>query len=101
MSRSLPSPPLSSLPFSQIQQLATYPEHITDFSPKEWFDRARHETDLAIIAERKNKKEEMFIAYSKAFSCYYNAKVHPEFGEVKKSDPVWGNRVKDFKEVSD
>lgn len=100
MSRSLPTPPLSSLPLSHIQTLATYSEQIPDFTPKEWFDRARHEVDLAIIAERKNKKEEMFIAYSKAFTCWFNTRSHPDFGEVKKADPVWGNRVKDFKEVS-
>lgn len=99
MSRSLPTPPLSSLPFTSIQSLASYPEPLTAFTPKAWFDRARHEADLAIIAERKNKKEEMFIAYTKACQCYANAKLHPDSADVRKSDPVWANRLKDFKEV--
>jgi ubiquitin carboxyl-terminal hydrolase 8 len=100
MSRALPSPPLSSLTLSQIQTLANDPEGITDRSPRDWFERARHEADLAVLAERKGKKEEMFLAYTRACAAYANVKMHPDFAGAKRADAHWANRVKDFKEVS-
>jgi hypothetical protein len=100
MSRALPSPPLSSLTLSQIQTLANDSEGITDRSPRDWFERARHEADLAVLAERKGEKEEMFLAYTRACAAYANAKMHPDFAGAKRADAHWANRVKDFKEVS-
>jgi ubiquitin carboxyl-terminal hydrolase 8 len=100
MSRTLPTPPLSTLPLSQIQALANDSESITDRPPRDWFERARHEADLAVIAERKGKKEEMFLAYTRACAAYMNVKMHPDFGVAKKGDAHWAGRVKDFKEVS-
>ncbi|KAK8850408.1 hypothetical protein IAR55_004326 [Kwoniella newhampshirensis] len=102
MSRSLPpQPPLSTLPLSSLQALANDLDSPLSRSPKEWFDRARHETDLAVLAERKGKKEDMFVAYTRALSCYTNCKMHPDFGDAKKKDPHWGGRVKEFKETYD
>ncbi|RSH85154.1 ubiquitin-specific protease doa4 [Saitozyma podzolica] len=101
MSRALPSPPLSSLTLSQIQTLANDSEGITDRSPRDWFERARHEADLAVLAERKGKKEEMFLAYTRACAAYANAKMHPDFAGAKRADAHWANRVKDFKETYD
>lgn len=100
MSRALPQPPLSSLPVSGLVSLATFPESLTDRTPKEWFDRARHEADLAVLAERKGKKEEMFVAYSKCCTAYANVKMHPDIKDVRKGDAHWAQRVKDFSEVS-
>ena len=100
MSRSLPSPPLATVPFAQITAMLGEMEGVTDLTPKAWFERARHEADLAVLAERKNKKEEMFLAYSRACQAYGNAKMHPEFGTVKSADSSWAGRVKDFKPVS-
>lgn len=99
MSRApLPAPPLANLPFVSIQALANDLEPVEARSPKEWFERAKHEADLALIAERKGKKEEMFLAYTKACSCYVNCKLHPDFKSTK-SDTHLATRIKDFKEV--
>lgn len=93
--------PLSSLTFSQLQgMLNADNESVTDRTPKDWFERALRESELAILAERKNKKEEMFLCYTKACSFYANVRMHPEFSSVKKGDPNWATRVKDFKDVS-
>lgn len=93
--------PLSSLPFAQLQAiLNSENEGITDRSPKEWFERALRESELAILAERKQRKEEMFLCYTKACHYYVNAKMHPDFASVKRGDANWATRVKDFKEVS-
>ncbi|WVF68021.1 hypothetical protein IAT40_002783 [Kwoniella sp. CBS 6097] len=97
MSRSLPQPPLNTLPFASLQALANENQDITSQSPKAWFMRATHEVDLAVIAERAKKKEETFLAYTRACQAYVNAKMHPSFSEEKKADPQWAQRVKDFK----
>lgn len=94
MSRALPTPPISSL----LAQ--TTLESITDRTPKEWFDRAKHEADLAVLAERKGKKEEVFVAYTRCCTAYANVKMHPDYKEAKK-DTHWAGRVKDFQQVSD
>jgi ubiquitin carboxyl-terminal hydrolase 8 len=75
-------------------------ESTTDRSPKDWFERALRESELAILAERKQRKEDMFLCYTKACHFYTNTKMHPDFAAVRKSDPNWGTRVKDFREVS-
>lgn len=100
MSRSLPTPPLSSLPLAQIQAIANDGEEVTSRSPREWFERARHEADLAVIAERGHKKEEMFLAYTKACKAYTSAVSHPNFAKERQADKQWAARVHDFKEVS-
>lgn len=100
MSRALPQPPLSSLTLPELIAQAGFPESITDRTPKEWFDRARHEADLAVLAERKGKKEEVFVAYTRCCNAYTNVKMHPDFKEVRKGDAHWTQRVKDFSEVS-
>ncbi|WWD20590.1 hypothetical protein CI109_105066 [Kwoniella shandongensis] len=101
MSRSLPPTPLSNLPLSELQSLANELDSPLSRSPKEWFDRARHETDLAILAERKGKKEDMFVAYTRALACYTHCRMHPDFGDMKKKDQHWATRVKEFKETYD
>nr|XP_019051247.1 hypothetical protein I302_01696 [Kwoniella bestiolae CBS 10118]OCF30177.1 hypothetical protein I302_01696 [Kwoniella bestiolae CBS 10118] len=101
MSRSLPTPPLSTLLFSDLQSLASYNEDMESRSPKEWFDRARHEADLAILAERGGKKEEMFLAYTRSCQAYSFVKMHPKSRDLKKADPHWSERVKDFRETYD
>ncbi|WVQ95581.1 hypothetical protein IAU59_002678 [Kwoniella sp. CBS 9459] len=97
MSRSLPQPPLNTLPFPSLQALANEQQDIQSQSPKAWFMRATHEVDLAVIAERAKKKEETFLAYTRACQAYVNAKMHPQFSEEKKLDPQWAQRVKEFK----
>ncbi|OCF30719.1 hypothetical protein I316_07605 [Kwoniella heveanensis BCC8398] len=97
MSRSLPQPPLNTLSFSSLQALANEQQDIQSQTPKAWFMRATHEVDLAVIAERTKKKEETFLAYTRACQAYVNAKMHPQFSEEKKSDPQWAQRVKEFK----
>lgn len=99
MSRALPQPPLSSLPLSALVAQASFSESPTDRTPREWFDRAKHEADLAVLAERKGKKEEVFVAYSRCCTAYANVKLHPDFKEAKKGDAHWTQRVKDFQEV--
>ncbi|WRT70548.1 uncharacterized protein IL334_007546 [Kwoniella shivajii] len=99
MSRSLPTPPLSSLPFSDLQGMASYNEPMESRSPKEWFDRAKHEADLAVLAERSGKKEEMFLAYTRSCQAYSYCKMHPSNKDLRKTDPHWTERVKDFKET--
>lgn len=103
MSRPGPSnstPPLSSIPFSQLQAMLNADnESVTDRTPKDWFERALRESELAILAERKNKREEMFLCYTKACSFYTSARMHPDFAGVKKGDANWAARVKDFKDV--
>lgn len=99
MSRApLPSPPLTNLPFAAIQALANDLEPTERLAPKEWFERAKYEADKALIAERKGKKEEMWLAYTKSCACYTNCKSHPAFKDVK-SDPHLAVRIKDFKDV--
>jgi ubiquitin carboxyl-terminal hydrolase 8 len=93
-------PPLSSLTFAQLQLLINANnEAVDDRTPKDWFERAVRESELSVLAARKQRKEEMFLCYTKACQYYTNARMHPDFGMVKKSDPNWGVRVKDFKEV--
>ncbi|KAK6906785.1 hypothetical protein I203_100772 [Kwoniella mangroviensis CBS 8507] len=101
MSRSLPSIPLSSLPFSELQTLASYNEDMESRSPKEWFDRAKYEADLAILAERSGKKEEMFLAYTRSCQAYTYAKMHSKTRDLRKTDPHWSERIKDFRETYD
>ncbi|EIW69824.1 hypothetical protein TREMEDRAFT_30214 [Tremella mesenterica DSM 1558] len=101
MSRALPSPPLSSLPLTHITAMANDLDPPTDRSPKDWFERARHEADLAVIAERKGRKEEMFLAYTRAAACYTHARLHPDYSKVKSEDSSWAQRIKDFKPTYD
>lgn len=97
---SRPGPALSSLTFAQLQPLINANnESVDDRTPKDWFERAVRESELSVLAARKQRKEEMFLCYTKACQYYTNARMHPDFGAVKKSDPNWGARVKDFKEV--
>lgn len=101
MARSLPSPPdLASLSLPQLQSLANDVEPITDFSPRQWFNKALEQRDRAVLAERGRKKEDMFLAYSRAAHSYANCKMHPDIGDERKKDPGWYARTKDFKEVS-
>jgi ubiquitin carboxyl-terminal hydrolase 8 len=98
---SRPTPPLSSLPLAQLQALINADnESVTDRTPKDWFERAVRESELSVLAARKQRKEEMFLCYTKACQYYMHARMHPDFGTVKKNDANWGQRVKDFKEVS-
>ncbi|ORY35841.1 hypothetical protein BCR39DRAFT_512474 [Naematelia encephala] len=100
MSRSLPNtPPLSTLSLSQLQAMANDMDALTDRAPRDWFERACYETDRAVIAERNRKKEDMFLAYTRAAQCYVNCRMHPSYAAEKKKDPQWGNRVKEFKET--
>jgi ubiquitin carboxyl-terminal hydrolase 8 len=91
---------MSHLPFSQLQQLANDLEPPGSHPPKVWFEKARHEADKAILAERVGKQEEMFVAYVRACQSYTNVKNHPNYAEERKKDMAWAGRVKDFKEVS-
>lgn len=101
MSRALPStPPLTSLPLAQLVLLASYEEDISQLSPRAWFDRTQHESNLAVLAERRGKKEEMFVAYTKCCTAYSNARMHPTYAQERKGDAHWAGRVKSFKEVS-
>lgn len=100
MSRSLPTPPLSSLPLSALKGMANDMESMTERTPRVWFERARYEAEKAVLAERKGNKEEMFLTYTRACQCYAHARMHPDFGEEKRKDPAWAARFKDFKEVS-
>lgn len=98
---SRPTPPLSSLPLAQLQSLVNADnESVTDRTPKDWFERAVRESELSVLAARKQRKEEMFLCYTKACQYYMHARMHPDFGTVKKNDTNWAQRVKDFKEVS-
>jgi ubiquitin carboxyl-terminal hydrolase 8 len=98
---SRPTPPLSSLPLAQLQALINADnEGVTDRTPKDWFERAVRESELSVLAARKQRKEEMFLCYTKACQFYMNARMHPDFASVKKTDANWAQRVKDFKEVS-
>lgn len=91
----------SSHTLAQLQGLLGIEnESTTDRSPKDWFERALRESELAILAERKQRKEDMFLCYTKACHYYVNTKMHPDFSAVRKGDPNWGTRVKDFREVS-
>ena len=72
---------------------------LTEHSPRGWFERARHEADKAVLAERRGKKEEMFLTYARACQSYSNTKMHPAYGDERKKDPSWAARVKDFREV--
>nr|XP_019008054.1 uncharacterized protein I206_07222 [Kwoniella pini CBS 10737]OCF46835.1 hypothetical protein I206_07222 [Kwoniella pini CBS 10737] len=90
---------LTSVPLTDLQSMASYDEDIQSRSPKEWFDRAKHEADLAILAERSNRKEEMFLAYTRSCQAYSYCKMHPGLKDLKKSDSHWNERVKDFKET--
>jgi len=101
MSRPTPSSAsLSHLPFSQLQQLANDLDTPGSHPPKVWFEKARHEADKAVLAERVGKQEEMFVAYVRACQSYTNVKNHPSYAEERKKDMAWAGRVKDFKEVS-
>lgn len=73
---------------------------ITDHTARQWFEIARYEAEKAILAERRNKKEEMFVQYVRTCQAYSNCKMHPGYSEEKKKDSSLGHRVKDFKEVS-
>ena len=100
MSRTLPHPPLSSLPLSTLQAMTNHMESITERSPRDWFERARYEAEKAVLAERKGNKEEMFLTYTRACQCYMYCRTHPDYAEEKRKDPAWAMRFKDFKEVS-
>ena len=92
--------PPTSHTLAQLQSLLGIEnESTTDRSPKDWFERALRESELAILAERKQRKEDMFLCYTKACHFYVNTKMHPDFAAVRKGDPNWGTRVKDFREV--
>nr|XP_018259897.1 uncharacterized protein I303_07969 [Kwoniella dejecticola CBS 10117]OBR82055.1 hypothetical protein I303_07969 [Kwoniella dejecticola CBS 10117] len=95
------TPSLTSMPLVDLQSMAQYSEDIASYSPKEWFQRAVHEADLAVMAERSKKKEEMFLAYTRSCQAYNNCRMHPASKDLKKSDPHWHERVKDFKETYD
>lgn len=99
MSRSLPSPPLSSVSLAGLQAMANDLDPITDHTARQWFEIARYEAEKAILAERRNKKEEMFVQYVRTCQAYSNCKMHPGYSEEKKKDSSLGHRVKDFKEV--
>lgn len=75
-------------------------ESMLDRTPRGWLERARHEADKAVLAERKGNKEEMFITYTRACQSYVHCKMHPNYPEEKKKDAAWAARFKDFKEVS-
>lgn len=98
MARALPEPPLSSLTVSELQSLIGA-DDTHSYSPKQWLDRAQHEADLAVLAERRGKKEDMFVAYSRCVNAYMNVLTHRDYGAVKKGDAAWAGRVKAFKEV--
>lgn len=69
------------------------------YSPKQWFDRAQREADLAVLAERRGKREEMFVAYSRCCKAYMMVQTHKDYSATKKADPNFGGRIKAFKEV--
>jgi ubiquitin carboxyl-terminal hydrolase 8 len=91
---------MSSLPLSALQALANDIGPVNAHTPREWFERARMEADKAILAERRDKKEEMFVAYVRAIGSYTNLRAHEAWNDERKRDPAWGERVKAFKEVS-
>lgn len=83
----------------ELQQMAAYDEDMLQLTPRQWFDRTLHEADLAVLAERRGKREEMFVAYMRCCSAYMNAKMHPQSAAERKSDAHWAQRLKGFKEV--
>jgi len=91
---------MTGLPLSELQVLINDLSSPESLSPREWFERARLEADKAILAERRDKKEEMYVAYVRACLCYTNCKAHSGIIEERKKNTVWGERVKGFKEVS-
>jgi ubiquitin carboxyl-terminal hydrolase 8 len=97
------SPPsktsLSSLPISSLAELANDFEPLSATLPRQWFEKALYEAEKAVLAQRYNNTEELFVAYVRACKCYTNVKGHPKFVEEKKKDPTWAKRVNDFKEV--
>lgn len=93
-------PPFSSLPISTLTELANDFEPLLSISPKQWFEKALYEAEKAVLAQRFNNTEELFIAYVRACQCYSNTKVHPKYLEEKKKDASWAKRVTDFKDVS-
>jgi len=95
-----PSASLSHLTLSQLQQLANENDSPGSHPPKVWFEKARHEADKAVLAERVGKQEDMWVAYVRACQSYTNVKNHPSYLEERKKDAAWAGRVKDFKEVS-
>ena len=99
MARNLPTPPFSALPVMTLSEMANDMEPMERFSPKEWFDRTLYETEKATIAERFGHKEELFVAYVRACKCYTNLKLHPQYLQVKRQDPKWGAKAKDYREV--
>lgn len=94
-----PSSSLANLPLLKLQELSNDPSHVESESPRSWFEKARFEAEKATLAERHNKPEELFVAYLRAVQYYTRTKSHTDYSEVKKKDPAWANRVKDFKEV--
>ena len=99
----MPSPsedhPLTDLSITELQGIAKDLPDVIDLSPKEWFEKARHAADKAVLAERWKRKEEMFVEYVRACQSYQNTRVHPKYAEEKKKDVHWSARVKEFQEV--
>ncbi|ORX41170.1 hypothetical protein BD324DRAFT_613498 [Kockovaella imperatae] len=91
--------PLHGMSLTELQSLAKDLPDVLDLSPKEWFEKARHAADKAVLAERWKRKEEMFVEYIRACQCYQNTRVHPKYAEEKKKDLHWTNRVKEFQEM--
>jgi ubiquitin carboxyl-terminal hydrolase 8 len=99
MSHPPASTSLHNVPLAKLQELANESGPVESLSPKAWFEKARFEAEKAIMAERFNKPEELFVAYLRAIQYYTKTRSHLDFNEVKKKDPAWASRVKDFKEV--
>jgi hypothetical protein len=98
MSRPSSTAPLTST-LTGLQARANDIEDILDHSPRQWFEKARHEADKAVLAERSGKAEDMFVAYVRTCTTYSRVKLHPNWKEEKSRDPQLAARVKDFMEV--
>jgi ubiquitin carboxyl-terminal hydrolase 8 len=90
---------MSGLTLAELQGLIVADED-SAYTPKQWLDRAQHEADLAVLAERRGKKEDMFVAYSRCYKAFMMAQTHSDYAAMKKADPNFGLRIKAFKEVS-
>jgi len=98
MSRPSSTAPLTPT-LTGLQARANDIEDILDHSPRQWFEKARHEADKAVLAERSGKPEDMFVAYVRTCTTYSRVKLHPAWKEEKGRDPQLAARVKDFMEV--
>lgn len=99
----LPSPPGAPghdpRTFEQLKVLAFDNSPVETFDPKQWFNTALRQAEMAKQAERRGSKADMFVAYTRLATAYNNALHHPRIREARAADTAWATRVADFKRV--